>query len=179
MHSVKIFISGPPGSGKSYIAEKLSKFYNIPHFTIKDLVDFGKTLTDELGEEIKTKLEEIENNCKEEEENYKKRQNRKITDLPLDLSQKRKLPDEIIVKLLRRKLAKNVCKNRGYILDGYPRGYKNAFSAFYEDTDESKTPDDPTKYNLLKDILPNGFILIENCDKELILKRLKELPDIE
>ena len=144
MHNLKVLITGPPGSGKSYISEKLSKFFNIPHFKINDIIEWGKTFTDELGEEIKTKLEEITTSVKEAEENYAKRPNKKKTDAPLDTSQMKKLPDEIVIKILRRKLMQNICRNRGYILDGYPKGYKNAFNLFNEDTDEAKTPDDPT-----------------------------------
>ena len=44
----------------------------------------------------------------------------------------------------------------------------NAFNAFYEDTDESKTPDDPTKFKILDDILPNGFIRIDGCNDNII-----------
>lgn len=178
MKNVKVLITGAPGSGKSYIAKKLSKFFNIPHFKIKDILELGKTFTDELGEEIKAKLEEITNNVKEAEENYKKRPNKKKTDLPLDTSQISKLPDEILVKILRKKLMQNVCRNRGYILDGYPRGYKNAFNLFNEDTDESKPPEDPTKYKVLTEILPNIVIRIDNCSDEFIKERMKKLKDI-
>lgn len=137
-----------------------------------------KTFTDELGEEIKGKLEEITNNVKEAEENFAKRPNKKKTDLPLDTSQMKKLPDEIVIKILRRKLMLNICRNRGYILDGYPRGYKNAFNLFNEDTDEAKTPDDPTKYKILEEIMPNIVIRIDNCDDEFIKQRMKALDDI-
>jgi adenylate kinase len=177
MHNLKILITGPPGSGKTYLSEKLSKFFNIPHFKIKDIIEWGKTFTDEFGEEIKGKLEEIANNVKEAEENYAKRPNKKKTDLPLDISQMVKLPEEIVIKILKRKLSLNVCKNRGYILDGYPKGYKNAFNLFNEDTDESKTPDDPTKYKLLTEIMPNIVIRIDNCDDEFIKERMKKLKD--
>ena len=178
MHNLKILITGPPGSGKSYISEKLSKFFNIPHFKINDIIEWGKTFTDELGEEIKTKLEEITNNVKEAEENYAKRPNKKKTDLPLDTSQMKKLPDEIVIKILRKKLMLNICRNRGYILDGYPRGYKNAFNLFNEDTDEAKTPDDPTKYKILDEIMPNIVIRLDNCDDDFIRQRMKALNDI-
>ena len=178
LKNVKIMITGPPGSGKSYIGEKLSKFFNIPHFTIKDIIEWGKTLTDELGEEIKAKLEEIDNNVKEAQETYNKRPNRKKTDLPLDLSQISKLPDEIVIKILRRKLMQNICRNRGYVLDGYPRSYKNAFALFNEDTDESKPPEDPTKYKVLTEILPNSIIRIDNCSDEFLRERMKKLEDI-
>ena len=178
MHNLKVLITGPPGSGKTYISEKLSKFFNIPHFKINDIIEWGKTFTDELGEEIKTKIEEITNNVKEAEENYMKRPNKKKTDAPLDTSQMKKLPDEIVIKILRRKLMQNICRNRGYILDGYPKGYKNAFNLFNEDTDEAKTPDDPTKYKILEEIMPNIVIRIDNCSDDFIIKRMKLLNDI-
>ena len=178
MHNLKVLITGPPGSGKTYISEKLSKFFNIPHFKINDIIEWGKTFTDELGEEIKTKIEEITNNVKEAEENYMKRPNKKKTDAPLDTSQMKKLPDEIVIKILRRKLMQNICRNRGYILDGYPKGYKNAFNLFNEDTDEAKTPDDPTKYKILEEIMPNIVIRIDNCNDDFIIKRMKLLNDI-
>ena len=178
MHNLKVLITGPPGSGKTYISEKLSKFFNIPHFKIDDIIEWGKTFTDELGEEIKTKIEEITNNVKEAEENYMKRPNKKKTDAPLDTSQMKKLPDEIVIKILRRKLMQNICRNRGYILDGYPKGYKNAFNLFNEDTDEAKTPDDPTKYKILEEIMPNIVIRIDNCSDDFIIKRMKLLNDI-
>ena len=178
LKSVKIMITGPPAFGKTYYGEKLSKYFNIPHILIKDVITWGKTLTDELGEEIKTKSEEIENNVKEAVETYQKRPNRKKTDLPIDTSQISKLPEETVVKLIRRKLMQNLCRNRGYVLDGYPKGYKNAFNVFLEDTDESKTPDDPTKYKLLTDILPNSIIRIDNCSEKLLSDRMKQLPDV-
>ena len=90
----------------------------------------------------------------------------------------KKLPDEIVIKILRRKLMQNICRNRGYILDGYPKGYKNAFNLFNEDTDEAKTPDDPTKYKILEEIMPNIVIRIDNCDDEFIKNRMKLLKDI-
>ena len=178
MHNLKVLITGPPGSGKTYLSEKLSKFFNIPHFKINDIIEWGKTFTDELGEEIKAKIEEITNNVKEAEENYMKRPNKKKTDLPLDTSQMSKLPDEIVIKILRKKLAMNICRNRGYILDGYPRGYKNAFNLFNEDTDEAKTPDDPTKYKILEEIMPNIILRIDNCDDAFIKERMKKLKDV-
>ncbi len=39
LHPVKIFISGPPASGKSYYAEQISRFYNIPHIKVRALID--------------------------------------------------------------------------------------------------------------------------------------------
>ena len=37
-----------------------------------------------------------------------------------------RIPDEILYKLLADHLRRNACRNRGYILDGYPRTFKDA-----------------------------------------------------
>jgi len=42
LKSNRIFIAGPPGSGKSHYGKKIAEFYNIPHIVIKDL--FTKAL---------------------------------------------------------------------------------------------------------------------------------------
>jgi len=39
LRPVKILISGPPGSGKSYFAKKLSHYYNIPHIHMKETIE--------------------------------------------------------------------------------------------------------------------------------------------
>lgn len=40
------------------------------------------------------------------------------------------VPDELLWEVLKLKLAENDCRNRGYILDGYPRTYKDAQNSF-------------------------------------------------
>lgn len=42
LRSNRIFIVGPPGSGKTHYGRKIADFYNIPHIVIKDL--FNKAL---------------------------------------------------------------------------------------------------------------------------------------
>ena len=39
LNPVKIFVTGPPASGKSFYAQKLAHYYNIPHLTVKQLSD--------------------------------------------------------------------------------------------------------------------------------------------
>lgn len=43
-----------------------------------------------------------------------------------------RLPDELLYKLLKQALTENDCRNRGYILDGYPRTFKNACEVFLQ-----------------------------------------------
>lgn len=75
LNPVKIFVTGPPASGKTFYATKLAKYYNIPHVSVKQLVDEAlriSTLDDEvIGEnafwaEIKTKCDEQRTKMAEE-----------------------------------------------------------------------------------------------------------------
>jgi adenylate kinase len=66
LHPVKIFVTGPPASGKTYYSERLAVYYNIPRVHAKELVDrafalskFEENQGTELGEEIRAKVEEI------------------------------------------------------------------------------------------------------------------------
>ena len=36
---VKVLVTGPPGSGKSYLAKQLAEYYNVPHIAIKDTIE--------------------------------------------------------------------------------------------------------------------------------------------
>lgn len=75
LNPVKIFITGPPASGKTFYATKLAKYYNIPHVSVKQLVDEAlriSTLDDEvIGEnafwaDIKVKCDEQRTKMAEE-----------------------------------------------------------------------------------------------------------------
>ncbi len=35
-----------------------------------------------------------------------------------------RLSDELLFKILRKRLTENDCRNRGYILDGFPKNFK-------------------------------------------------------
>jgi len=64
---VKIFVSGPPASGKSHYAQKLSEYYNIPHITVKDAVELMPTIQGEWADGIREKIEAIKDELEEEE----------------------------------------------------------------------------------------------------------------
>lgn len=80
-----------------------------------------------FGAEIKAKLEELKDAAvaKIEEEraemDFGDEEPPEIDREALGI----RIPDEIIYKLLRLRLAENDCRNRGYILDGFPRTFKD------------------------------------------------------
>ena len=124
-------------------------------------------------------MEELKAAKTEAEETYNKRPNRKITDLPLDTSQMLKLPDEIIIKLLRRKLSLNICRNRGYILDGWPKNYKAAVGLWFDVAEEAEAAEGEQQPKILGEILPNSVIRIDGCDEGELKERMKRIRDVD
>lgn len=199
LHPVKIFLTGPPASGKTYYSERLSVYYNIPRVHAKELADRAFALTrfeegqgTELGEEIKTKVEEIRDAmmAKIEEER---------SALPEEVQEKLppvdrealivRLPDELLFKILRIRLTENDCRNRGYILDGFPKTYKQAQEVFLykpkklDENGEEIVEEEPELeegeeksyegYIAREDIFPKSVILLDTHDDSLLYKRIR------
>ena len=79
-----------------------------------------------MGQEIQKKLEEDKEAKQTEYENLPKKLKKTI-----DITKyEPPVPDELLYKVLQVKLASNVCRNRGYVLDDYPKTYKLAQYAF-------------------------------------------------
>ena len=133
-------ITGPPASGKTFYANKLAKYYNIPKVEVSqllaevwrmakideeaagedELINLCRTTVDELREkEIERMAEEYEATKKDDDEDFD-------PDAVDRDSLTIRIPDEILYRLLKIRLAHNACRNRGYILDGFPRTHKDA-----------------------------------------------------
>ena len=146
LQPVKIFITGPPASGKSYYSEMVQNYYNIPRVQVKELTDkalaIGKVEPDEekikdenelnLAKEIFEKLGAIRDELHEkltaaqEEKEWGEEGPPEIDKDSLDI----RVPDDIVYKLISNRLRENDCRNRGYILDGYPRSYEDCQNIF-------------------------------------------------
>lgn len=68
LNPVKMFVTGPPASGKTYYSGELAKYYNIPQISVKQLSDAALAISllddEKIGEDeektaIKAKIEEL------------------------------------------------------------------------------------------------------------------------
>lgn len=75
LNPVKIFITGPPASGKTFYAEQLAKYYNIPRVHVRQLIDKVFQLAaideeaageDKLTNDCRNKIEEIKTQMEED-----------------------------------------------------------------------------------------------------------------
>ncbi|MBU0685253.1 MAG: adenylate kinase [Thermoplasmatota archaeon] len=88
---MKLVIFGPPSAGKGTQTQKLSKKYGIPQVATGDLLRKAVADKTPLGLKVKSVLD-----------------------------QGKLGPDNLIVQLIKERVAKPDCKN-GYLLDGFPR----------------------------------------------------------
>lgn len=89
--SMKIIMLGAPGAGKGTQAKMIAEKYGIPHVSTGDIFRANIKEGTALGKEAKQYMD-----------------------------QGLLVPDELTVKILLDRVAKEDCKN-GYVLDGFPR----------------------------------------------------------
>ena len=88
---MKIIMLGAPGAGKGTQAKMLAEKYSLPHISTGDIFRANIKNGTELGMEAKSYMDKGQ-----------------------------LVPDELTVKILLDRVAKDDCKN-GYVLDGFPR----------------------------------------------------------
>ena len=192
---IKIIISGPPCGGKTFIAKKITNQFKILHLTIPDLITWAKTLKNNLGEEMKQKMKEIEEKIAIAQDEYDKRKNKKKTDPPFDPAPYRKFDSEFIGKLLKEKISSGECAGKGYVLDNYPKTYQDCLNVFAiahkkrikreipqensKDNSEGDEYIETVEYEVIKDLLPDSVILIKNYTEESLRNKLMLNPEYE
>ena len=89
---MRVILLGAPGSGKGTQCKWISKEYDIPHISTGDI--FRKNIAEET--ELGLKVKDI-------------------------MARGDLVPDEIVVNMLKNRLEEADCKERGFLLDGFPR----------------------------------------------------------
>ena len=123
---LKVFITGPPCSGKTFFASQLSEQYGIPHLRIKDIIDYALSLDNDFGKQLKVKIEELKDQA---EADYEKSRKKKDPDFDRE-SYNPRLTDDILADLVKFQLGSAACMNKGFILDGFPRSKEDAELVF-------------------------------------------------
>ena len=138
----------------------------------------GYKLHDALGDEIKKKTEEIKDQIVADYDKTKKKK-----DPELDRNTiKVRLPDDILQRLLKLQINSAACKNKGFILDGYPRNMNDAKGIFlkkvedYQPPAEGEEPHDPYPgFEINNEIVPQ-YVIVFQGDDAYLKQRVKELP---
>ncbi|KAM9014307.1 adenylate kinase 7 isoform 4-T4 [Ara ararauna] len=180
--SLKIFVHGPPGVGKSTIAEQLCKHYKLHHIKSKDVISEAianleeivapkELATDNVGEEGEG------DDGEEEEQGENVEEAQELLDAVKENMEQNagQLDDEYVTKFMKDKLKSMPCRNQGYVLDGFPETYEQANDLFnFESEDEQGAKSKIPKYDTL--ITPE-FVISLTASDEFLINRIINLPE--
>ncbi|XP_065492468.1 adenylate kinase 7 [Caloenas nicobarica] len=176
---LKVCIHGPPGVGKSTIAEELCKHYKLHYIKISDVIsesiaNLEKTVgskeldSGSVGEEGEDEEEEGENVEAAQE---------LLAEVKESMEQNAgQLEDQYVIKFVKDKLKSMPCRNQGYVLDGFPETYdqaKDLFNSENEDEEEEIGGKMP-KFDKL--IIPE-FVISLTASDEFLINRIINLPE--
>ncbi|NXX54559.1 KAD7 kinase, partial [Scopus umbretta] len=119
---LKVCIHGPPGVGKSTIAEELCKHYKLHHIKINDVISETIANLEKIvaPEELDSDSVGEEGEDDEEEEGKNVEAAHELLDRIKESMEQNAghLDDHYIVKFVKDKLKSMPCRNQGYVLDG-------------------------------------------------------------
>ena len=93
---MNLLLLGPPGAGKGTQAGVISKKYSIPHISTGEILRNCIKNGSEIGKKAKSYVESGQ-----------------------------LVPDKLVIQMVKERIMKPDCTN-GFILDGFPRNYKQA-----------------------------------------------------
>ena len=97
MQTKRLLIMGPPGAGKGTQAANIVEKYNVCHISTGDMFRSAIKNGTEMGKLAQSYMEKGE-----------------------------LVPDSVTVGIVKDRLAENDCKERGFLLDGFPRNIDQA-----------------------------------------------------
>jgi len=125
---IRLVFLGPPGAGKGTQAQRIAEKYNVPHISTGDILRAAVKKGTELGKLAKSYMDRGE-----------------------------LVPDDVIIGIIKERLSQPDVRERGFILDGFPRTLPQA-EALDRMLEELSMPLDKVVYL--------------NVDDEEIVKRL-------
>jgi adenylate kinase len=146
LRPLRILMHGPPGSGKSHYAARLSRRYSLPVVSVGVLIQEAVEAKGAMAEAIAKSLEESAAALRAQGKGGagdKKKDAGKAAappkkppakakgKQPVNLAyDKPRISTEVLTELVRARLRSAVCANKGFILDSYPRSLEEAQALF-------------------------------------------------
>lgn len=126
LRHIKSVVVGPPGAGAERYCTRIAEQYlhqDPPHLTYDMILDDAMNAGTPAANNLRRKVEKI----------------RAIPGKELKL--------KIRTKLVKKRLMSNVCRYRGYVLEGYPRTFAEAEALFMEPVPDPEADEPPPEEN--------------------------------
>ncbi|RXN16713.1 poly(A) polymerase type 3-like isoform X4 [Labeo rohita] len=163
---IKICLLGPPAVGKSSAAVKLCRYYKLHHVNVSETINEKVRQLEELleGNEKTSENEEVLVGA---EEQLKTLKNNMIqNDGHLD--------EQHVMHIIREKLNSKLCRNQGFVLDGYPKTYTQAKELFHDENMEVE--DTRSTITQFSKVLIPEFVFSLDATDEFLKERVRSLP---
>ncbi|NXY16166.1 KAD7 kinase, partial [Atrichornis clamosus] len=172
---LKVCIHGPPGVGKSTIAEQLCKHYKLHCIRINDVISEKIANLEKI---VAKKLDSVEGEGEDdvEEQGEKVEAAQDLLDEikeNMELNAGR-LDNQYVITVVKEKLMSMPCRNQGYVLDGFPETYEQAVDLFKDEEEEEETKGKIPKFNQI--IIPE-FVFSLTASDEFLINRIIKLPE--
>ncbi|NXL27507.1 KAD7 kinase, partial [Glaucidium brasilianum] len=176
---LKVCIHGPPGVGKSTIAEELCKHYKLHHININYVISeaianlekivASKDLdSDSMREEGVSNEEEEGENVEAAHELLARIKGRMEQNAGC-------LDDQYVIKFVKDKLKSMPCRNQGYILDGFPESYDQATDLF--DCNKKEKEGIEGKIPKCDKLITPEFVISLSASDDFLINRIINLPE--
>lgn len=171
---IRVFITGPPASGKTNVVEQLCRHFKLHHIKIKDVLD--ETI-DNMQKYI-TARETVAEDEAEEDEDEDPGKLEEYKELLEAINENKeqnngRLDEQYVIRFFREKLLSKPCQNQGFILDGFPKTPEQAKDLFAGDDDADEEEGKP-HYD--KSIMPDLIVCLEANDS-FLRDRIMNLPE--
>ncbi|NWJ04859.1 KAD7 kinase, partial [Crypturellus undulatus] len=174
---LKIYMHGPPGVGKSSIAENLCRHYKLHHIKIKDVISETIANLEKIVAPKEIEADDIgEEGEDDEDESENIEEARELLDeIKKSMEQNgNQIQGQYVIKFMKDKLKTMPCRNQGYVLDGFPETYDQAKELFNYEDEEEEIRGKIYKYDKL--ITPEFVISLAATD-EFLKNRIINLPE--
>ncbi|NWY53563.1 KAD7 kinase, partial [Chionis minor] len=177
---LKVCIHGPPGVGKSTIAEELCKHYKLHHIKINDVISETVANLEKIVAPKELDSDSVGEEGEDDEEEEEGKNVAAAQELLAGIKESMEqnaghLDDQYVVKFVKDKLKSMPCRNQGYVLDGFPETYDQAKELFNcnEDEEEESKGKIPTCDKL---ITPE-FVVSLTASDQFLINRIINLPE--
>jgi len=159
LRPIRILLGGPPAAGKTTVSAELAQYYGILHIKLDEVM---------AGIQEKAAAEAARQEAGEEE----------VDEALVEMNQffvdGQPLPIQHEARLIRQWLQKNVCKYRGFVLDGYPRNYAEGKELLLQPVQTEEDLDEPPM-ELATHLCPDFCVILAPPD-EVLRDRVLALP---